>query len=120
MSQPTPAEIIKGFAVFQAMKPAHLKKLAGLAAEKKCRANTFLMREGDEANSLYLIQQGRVALEVHLPGKGTTQLESLGPGDIIGISWMFAPYQWQLDARATESVIALSFDGAALRAAMGT
>lgn len=42
-------------------------------------------------------------------------MESLGPGDVLGLSWLVPPYRAQLDARAVEPVIALAFDGQCLR-----
>jgi CRP-like cAMP-binding protein len=40
---------------------------------------------------------------------------TLGPGDILGWSWLFPPYVWKFDARAREAVRATAFDGACLR-----
>jgi CRP/FNR family cyclic AMP-dependent transcriptional regulator len=78
-------------------------------------AGQFLLREGGEASVFYLLRRGRVALEIHVPGRGTVQMESLGPGDVLGLSWFIPPYREHLDARATESVVALAFNGQCLR-----
>jgi CRP-like cAMP-binding protein len=83
-----------------------------------CEPGAFIFREGDEADTLYLLCSGRVTLELNIPGRGPTQLESLGADDILGLSWLFAPYRWHLDARVVEPVQALALDAAALRARM--
>ncbi len=43
-------------------------------------------------------------------------IETLGPGDVVGWSWLFPPYRWQFDAVALERVAAVALDGACLRA----
>jgi CRP-like cAMP-binding protein len=65
---------------------------------------------------LYLLQRGRVALSAHAPGKGHLLVQTLGPGEVLGLSWLFPPFQWQFDARAVELVEAISLDGACVRA----
>ena len=42
-------------------------------------------------------------------------IETLGPGTEIGWSWLFPPYRWQFDARATEPVEAIAVDAICLR-----
>lgn len=93
--------------------------IAGLSAREAAYApGAFIFREGDAAESLYLLGAGRVALELDIPPRGVTQLESLGAGDILGLSWLFPPYRWHLDARAVEPVRAFVLGGTALRAHM--
>jgi CRP-like cAMP-binding protein len=82
------------------------------------RAGDFLMREGQEADVFYLLRTGRVALEIDVPGRGPVQMESLGPGDMLGVSWLVPPRREHVDARALEPVVALAFDGACLRGKM--
>lgn len=100
--------------------------LRGLASEqvnaiacntRECSfpAGALLLREGQPADTLYLLRSGRVALEQHVPGRGTTQLETLGAGDILGLSWLFPPYRWHLDARAVEPVEAFALEASCMR-----
>lgn len=81
-------------------------------------AGSYLFREGDPASNLFLIRVGRVALEVHGPGRGTVQVESIGPGDVLGWSVLFPPFAWHVDARVLDTVVALTFAGECLRAKM--
>jgi CRP-like cAMP-binding protein len=89
--------------------------VAGCARNVAIDAGELLLAEGDPANTLYLIRRGRVALEVHGPGRGAMVIETLGPGQVVGWSWLFPPYSWQFDARAIGPVGALAVDGACLR-----
>ena len=45
---------------------------------------------------------GKVALSAHAPGKGHLLVQTLGPGETLGLSWLFPPYRWQFDARPVE------------------
>ena len=89
--------------------------LVGCAKNARFAAGAFLLREGQGADVFYLLRLGRVALEIDVPGRGVVQMESVGPGDVLGLSWLVPPYRAQLDARAVEPVVALAFDGTCLR-----
>ena len=56
-----------------------------------------------------------MVLEVSAPGRGPLLIETLQPGDVVGWSWLFPPYRWQLDGRTTEPSELIAFDGACLR-----
>ncbi|HZD66607.1 MAG TPA: hypothetical protein VE152_10970, partial [Acidimicrobiales bacterium] len=47
---------------------------------------------------------------------GPLAVETLGPGEVVGLSWLLPPYRWQWDARAIEPVGAVAVDAACLRA----
>jgi len=89
--------------------------VAGCAKNVVFAAGSFLLREGEAADSLYLVRRGKVNLEIHSPGRGPIVVETLGPGDVVGWSWLFPPYRWHLDARALEPVGAITVDAACLR-----
>jgi CRP/FNR family cyclic AMP-dependent transcriptional regulator len=75
-----------------------------------------ILSEGSPANTLYLLQHGKVALSAHAPGRGHLLVQTLGPGEVLGLSWLFPPYKWRFDGHAVEFVEALAVDGARLRA----
>ena len=56
-----------------------------------------------------------VALEVFTPTRGPVVIETLGPGEVLGWSWLFPPYRWHFDAQAVEPVRAVALDGGCLR-----
>lgn len=95
-----------------------LHRLASISRETRLPAGAMLLREGADAETMFLLQSGRVALELAVPGKGTVQLESLQGGDLVGLSWLFPPYRWRFEARVVEPVVALAIDARKLRAWM--
>ncbi len=91
-------------------------ELEAVAVEVAFRPGEFLLREGRETTASYLIRKGVVVLEIHDPGRGAVPIQSVGSGDVLGWSWILAPYHCHFDARAIEPVEALALDGATLRA----
>ena len=108
-------ELIAASPVFQGMSQAHLELVAGCGRNVHHGADVYLLREGDPADTFFLIRHGAVALEVNGPGRGALVIETLHPGDPVGLSWLFEPYRWQLDARTTEPCSLVALDGACLR-----
>jgi CRP-like cAMP-binding protein len=108
-------QLIADAQVFAGLLPAQLELIGGCAWNEHVEAGTPLMREGDAADRFFLIRRGAVALEIHAPGRGALVIETLHDGDVVGWSWLFAPYRWQLDGRAVKSSELVTFDGACLR-----
>lgn len=108
-------ELIATSPVFEGMSEEYLKLVAGCGRNVHFDTDAYLLREGDPADTFFLIRHGTVALEVHGPGRGALVIETLHSGDAVGWSWLFAPYRWQLDARTTESCSLVALDGACLR-----
>ena len=77
----------------------------------------FLFREGEPANRCYLIQKGLIALEARDPPENPVLIQTLTPGDVLGWSWLFPPFEWHFSARAVESVKTIVLDAGHLVAA---
>ena len=82
----------------------------------RCEAGASLFHEGEAADRLFLVQRGRVALELVVPGRGPLIIDTIGAGEVLGLSWLLPPRRWQFDAHALEPVEAVAFDGAAVLA----
>ncbi len=97
------------------MSDAHISLLVGCAKNVRFAADTLIFAEGDDADTFYCLRQGTVLLEIHAPQQGRICLETREEGDILGWSWLVPPYKWSCDARTTEAMRALAFDGQCLR-----
>ena len=75
----------------------------------------IVLRENEIANRFYLIESGKVVLESGDEFGKQMVLETIGPGDLLGWSWMFPPYVWHFTARAIEPTKAIFFYGTILR-----
>lgn len=113
-------DLIAHASVFAGLASEHLELVAGCGQNDRADAGEFLFREGDPAQRFYLIRSGAVSLEVEAPGRGQLRIETLDAGEVVGWSWLFAPYRWALDARVLEPTALVAFDGACLRGKVDT
>ena len=100
---------------FAGLGASELELLAGCAKNVHFAQGDVLFREGDPANAFYVVRGGTVALETFAPARGGMTIETIDAGEVIGWSWLFAPYRWHFDARALSPVRATAFDGECLR-----
>jgi CRP-like cAMP-binding protein len=89
--------------------------MAGCGHIEVFPAGRFLIRENTDANHFFVIREGRVGLELAAP-TGPLMVETLGPGELVGWSWLFPPYRWTFDVEALEQTHAIVIDAACLRA----
>jgi len=95
----------------------HLARLAGLCRHVRVPARHRLFEEGATADRFWLVDAGQVQLDAMVPGRGRLVIETLGRGDIVGLSWLLPPYQWGYGALTTQPMQAFEFDARAVRAA---
>jgi CRP-like cAMP-binding protein len=107
--------ILSDHPFFKGLDAAHLATLVGCASNVTFDAGRILFRAGEPAERFFVVREGTVGVEIHAPGRGPVTIETVAGGDVLGWSWLFAPYRWHFDARATTSVRALALDGACLR-----
>jgi CRP/FNR family transcriptional regulator, cyclic AMP receptor protein len=97
--------------------PAELAVLAGLCEHVTVPSRERLFDEGSQASRFWIIDAGQVTLDASVPGHGRVIIETLGRGDVIGLSWMLPPYQWRFRAVTSQPTQAFVFDAPAVRAA---
>jgi len=100
---------------FGGMEERHIALITGCAKNVRFEKDQVIFREGNEANEFYFVREGLVAVELAVPPKGFTRVQTVGEGDVLGWSWLFPPYRWRFDARACKATRALAFDGKCLR-----
>ena len=101
---------------FKGLNPQQLQLLADSALEMKFAAGEKIFETGSPANRFYLILEGKVVLESELAEPGAMlAVQTLGPGDNLGWSWLFPPYLIHLGAHAVEPTRVIFFYGTRLR-----
>jgi CRP/FNR family transcriptional regulator, cyclic AMP receptor protein len=105
-------DMLAGHPFFAGLDDNEICYIAGCGANLHMPAGHELFTEGDRANTFYVVQEGLVAIELHVPG---LVVDRVGPGGVVGWSWLFPPYQRQFDARAVEDLTAIALDGARMR-----
>jgi len=108
-------ELIAHAPVFAGLGSEDLTLIAGCAQNVGFDDGELLFREGEPADTFYVVRRGRVSLELHTPERGGLVIDTIEPGEVVGWSWLFEPYVWHFDARAAGPLRAIAFDGACLR-----
>lgn len=112
----TMSQLLEAYPLLSGMSSEALALVAGCARNVAFEPGDLLFAEGASADTFYLIRRGHASIEVHAPGRGALVIETLGPGEVVGWSWLIEPYRWTFDARAHDSLGAIAIDGACLRA----
>ncbi|MFI5911795.1 cyclic nucleotide-binding domain-containing protein [Dactylosporangium sp. NPDC051541] len=95
------------------LAPRDVERLARWAHRAPFRAGTRIFEEHGRAERFWLIREGRVDLDTRTPGP--IVVETLGPGAVLGWSWLFSPYRWHFGAVAVDPVLAIELDGPGVR-----
>jgi CRP/FNR family cyclic AMP-dependent transcriptional regulator len=111
----THISILEAQPFLSGMTARHLELLAADAWPAEFKAGERILNEGAAANRFYLIMEGQVELESPLLDGGAVPIQTLGPGDLLGWSWLFPPHSWQFDAQAATPTKAICFYGTHLR-----
>jgi CRP-like cAMP-binding protein len=109
------ATLVAESPVFAGLDRDYLELIAGCARNTGFEAGQYMFREGDQADTFYLVRHGRVKLETVVAGRGALTVETVDAGGVVGWSWLFRPFRWHFDACALDQVRAIAFDGACLR-----
>jgi CRP/FNR family transcriptional regulator, cyclic AMP receptor protein len=102
--------------LFEGLSAEQIETIAGCGTNVQFGEGDLLFKDRDPAEYFYVLRHGTVALETFVPTRGAVVIETIDAGEVVGWSWLFAPYRWHFDARAGSLVRATSFDGVCLRA----
>jgi CRP/FNR family transcriptional regulator, cyclic AMP receptor protein len=114
MSSPAVLDVFNSHAFLSNLSEWVRMRLAQGVMPFTAAPGEYLAREGQVAGSFYLIQEGHVEIGTRDNDQHVT-LQTVGPGDVVGWSWIIPPHRWQFDCRAADAVKGLRFDAAWLR-----
>jgi len=107
--------IVREHPFFAGLDEAFVRLVCGCASNVRFEPGQYLCREGGSTDRFFLIRHGRVALQYAAPGRGEMTFQTVGEGEIVGVSWLIPPYHWTHDAKATSQVRAIAMDATCLR-----
>ena len=93
-----------------------LRQLAACGRPVYRGSGTRLFREDTPADRFWLVHTGSVAIDFRVPGRGDIVIERIGPGAVVGWSWLVEPHRWRFGAVVAEDIRAVEFDAARVRA----
>ena len=111
----TVAERISDHRFFAALTDGQRAALAGYGTAVTFTAGQRLFDEGGQADKFWLVEEGCVALDLRVPGRGDQIVETLAAGTVLGWSWLHPPYRWHFGAVARVVTTAIEFDAPAVR-----
>ncbi|MDG4786697.1 cyclic nucleotide-binding domain-containing protein [Micromonospora sp. WMMD1102] len=97
------------------LAPGWLDRLTAYAHPVYRNRGYRLFAAGRSATRFWLLRSGQVALDLPTHGRGDVVIETVGGGEVLGWSWLFAPHRWQFGAMAVEPVRAVEFDASGVR-----
>jgi len=100
----TTLDILRDSELFHDLESRYLEQLVGICREFSCPAGTVIFKEADRAANLYILAEGRVALEIDIavaPGRPPvpTTVDLVGPGDCFGWSALVEPNLYTASGR---------------------
>ncbi len=113
---PGPRAVLGALPFLEGFPREFVEALTPLAHERSYEVDTTIVREGAPADAFFLLVSGKVALEVVAHDRPRRTIETIGPGEVLGWSWLVPPYRWRLDARAVKPTRLVAIEGAGLRA----
>ncbi len=108
-------DLVRQHPFFKGMKPEHVATISTCASNIRFKAGDIIFRMDEPANHFYLIELGRVAVDIESSDRGVITIQTVEAGHVLGWSWLFPPYKWHFDARAIEPVKGYVFDAACIR-----
>lgn len=99
-----------------ALPSAYRDRLMALAREVSFEQDTRIFEERGRADRFWVLRSGSVTLDLRVPGRRRVTVATLGPGDLLGWSWLFPPHEWDFGAEAFSPVRAHEFDARSVRA----
>ena len=104
---------------FLGLLPEDLAAIAAIAEERVYEPGTVVCTEGEPAKTLYLVVEGKIALEkaIVLSRRGAARRATVDvatAGEVVGWSGIVAPYDFTATAVCVERTRALAIDGEAL------
>jgi CRP/FNR family transcriptional regulator, cyclic AMP receptor protein len=109
------AEALQTLPIFRDLTEWQRHSLGRCARRSMFHAGNRIFRENEPADRMWLIISGRVVVDATHPGRGDVVIDTLGPGEALGWSWMFPPYRWHFGATAAETTLTVELDGPQVR-----
>ena len=80
----TAAEVIRNISLFEGLAPSEIEGVLQVCERARFDSGASLMRQGQPADSAFILESGSVDVVTRLPGGGEAGVATLGPGSVIG------------------------------------
>jgi CRP-like cAMP-binding protein len=114
-----PVDAVVGSVLAERLPSAAVARLMSIAGAATFAAGERVLLEGAPTPFLAAVSSGRVALRLHVAGRGLQTLFTIEPGELLGWSAVVAPYRSTAEAVALERTELVTFDASTLRSLLG-
>ena len=104
-------EKVNKAALFQGLSDDEVQKVLSIGQVRLCNPGDMVFKEGDEAVHIYIVEEGKLAIQT--AEKQTVYTAS--PGDVLGWSTLMLPYRRTASAIASEKSRVVIIDQAKLQ-----
>jgi CRP/FNR family cyclic AMP-dependent transcriptional regulator len=111
----TPMTGLDTLPLFTNLSHTQRAAVAGVSRLETYEAGTRLFDEGGFADQCWVVLTGCVTVDTVVPQRGRVAVQSIGPGELLGWSWLVPPYRWHFGATVVSPTRAVVVDTAALR-----
>lgn len=111
MSKQETIAYLSSLSFFDSLDPEFIDFLADCAERRELDADQVLFRFHSPAKSFFVLVEGSIIVEVAAIQGPPLQLQEVGPGAVLGWSWLISPYQWSFQGRAELASVVYEFDG---------
>jgi CRP-like cAMP-binding protein len=115
MNQATLVETLANIDFLRGASSEHLSRIAAVSELREYPKSETLFREGEAANSAYLVVSGKLSLELSPSTIYRKFLVTVGPGEMLGWSSLVENSRFAATAVVAEPVKVVQIDGARLR-----
>jgi CRP/FNR family cyclic AMP-dependent transcriptional regulator len=106
---------LAGHPFLDGMSADQFEVLAGYASPAAFAAGDRIFDDGDLADRFWLLDSGRVAIDMTVPGRGDQVVETLAAPTVLGWSWLDPPYRWHFGAVTLAAAAGIAIDATSVR-----
>lgn len=110
-------DVLQANYLFKEIGTAQIQKIASISQEKTYQAGQTIFREGDQAKELYILQEGKVLLEMRIapyPERSPSPsavIDVVTEGELFGWSALVPPHIFTLSANTADKCQVVTLDG---------
>lgn len=110
-------QLLRGLSLFEGLDDKRLAKIASCFTPLNIPADTDLLSEGEDADQLYILLEGRVSLSVSIPGRAPceTTVSTLSRGQVVGWSALLPGNLWKASAHSLKPCRLIRVPGNVIR-----
>jgi len=108
-------DVLRQSNLLEGLTDEQLGQVAKIAREETFDPGSYIFRENDEAKTVYIVLEGRVAVLIDIGGGHSTMVDTVTRGETFGWSAMVPPHTMTASAKAVERTRVVAIPGREMR-----